>query len=594
MEKQGEGNRPPKLSEHDKNNLLSSSRGSPFSPFPYGSTLHRSSPSQPEGTPLQTSVPAPFQNPFTGSPGQKLLMNTNPRSRPASRTEMNGEPYTPRLKGQDLYGGPVMFGSSARRTRLMSSTPYSTGLSSRLREKNKSRLMGNSFGAQGNGFGPHTTMLGFQTTMLGSQTTVAGLNTSSQNNSTFNKSGGLEISEQPPVDAMSTTARLILDTLDKMSSPIQDAKRMPVPRAEKRKLVETELNCSLRSSPARRRPRLGAGPNGFTSNSLSGPPLRKNYSPLPAAMGRVKPPAPGAALDRDTSLLANPYIPSPPPSLPASPPPSKGTPFSSTPLPSTTDMRSMAEPSAAGGKMRAKVVEGREKKAELESPAVPAFLTNNIPILKVSGKLPDINFDLDKPASITPKESITSAEPVASKPSIPTFGLSKPFAPVSKSAQEPAKKVNNVVVSDTNSSITFAFNKPVRCTDEDTAAKTPSYTDTVTVLATAAPSYKFAGPEVVGQGSSTRTADVDYAFSPPKVVKKWVGQVETTTTTLLNFKGAAMPDVTHNFKNKGVDVIQGTEKGGLPDITASTVFGFGPASSLKMGGSVMDILGKKA
>ena len=62
--------------------------------------------------------------------------------------------------------------------------------SSRLREKNKSRLMGNSFGAQGNGFGPHTTMLGFQTTMLGSQTTVAGLNTSSQNNSTFNKSGG--------------------------------------------------------------------------------------------------------------------------------------------------------------------------------------------------------------------------------------------------------------------------------------------------------------------------------------------------------------------------------------------------------------------
>ena len=35
----------------------------------------------------------------------------------------------------------------------------------------------------------------------------------------------------------------------------------------------------------------------------------------------------------------------------------------------------------------------------------------------------------------------------------------------------------------------------------------------------------------------------------------------------------------------------GTEKGGLPDITASTVFGFGPASSLKMGGSVMDILG---
>ena len=74
---------------------------------------------------------------------------------------------------------------------------------------------------------------------------------------------------------MSSTARLILDTLDKMSTPIQvatkknhkyvlknadvleqkligvdqDAKKMPAlvqPRAEKRKLIEEELNCSLK------------------------------------------------------------------------------------------------------------------------------------------------------------------------------------------------------------------------------------------------------------------------------------------------------------------------------------------------------------
>ena len=80
-------------------------------------------------------------------------------------------------------------------------------------------------------------------------------------------------------DSMSSTARLILDTLDKMSTPIQvttynntmlmneiyslryilrltkswfdeqDAKKMPAlvqPRAEKRKLIEEELNCSLK------------------------------------------------------------------------------------------------------------------------------------------------------------------------------------------------------------------------------------------------------------------------------------------------------------------------------------------------------------
>lgn len=539
-----------------------------------------------------------------------------------SATEMNGEPFTPRLKGQDLYGGPVMFGSSARRSRLSSSTPYSTGLSfsSRLREKNKSRLMGNSFTAQGSG-------LGLQGSGLGPQTPVAGLNSSSHNNSTVNKSAGLDSSEQePPVDAMSTTARLILDTLDKMSSPIQDAKRMPaLPRAEKRKLVENELNCSL-GSPARRRPRLGAGPpngGGLRSNSLSGPPLRKNYSPLPAAVGRVKPPAPGAALDRDTSLLANPYIPSPPPpSLPASPPPSKDTPISSTPLPSISDMRSKGFEPGAGGKMRAKVAEGgREKKAEKEPPAaVPAFLTNNVPTLKVAGKLPDINFDLGKPLTTTitsttinpPKETITSAKPAAAAP-VPTFGLSKPFVPVSKPAQEPAAAGKTMTVTadrDKDSSstaaaaaaITFSFNKPVSCADKEitaAAAKTTESSDKdATVLKAAVPSFKFAGPEVVaskGSPSSTGTLDVDYTFSPPKIVKAWVSQVETstTTTTLLNFKGATMPDVTHNFKNKGLDVIQGTEKGGLPDITASTVFGFGPAKSLKIGGSVMDILGKK-
>merc|ERR1719234_1031301 len=85
---------------------------------------------------------------------------------------------------------------------------------------------------------------------------------------------------------MSSTARLILDTLDKMSTPIQDAKKMPAlvqPRAEKRKLIEEELNCSLKS-PQRRRVRLGSG-----ALSLAGPPLRKSYAPVSLSNGLSSP-----------------------------------------------------------------------------------------------------------------------------------------------------------------------------------------------------------------------------------------------------------------------------------------------------------------
>jgi hypothetical protein len=47
-----------------------------------------------------------------------------------------------------------------------------------------------------------------------------------------------------------------------------------VARAEKRKALEEELNCSL-GAPSRRRPRLGGGPPSAAFNgSLSGPPLR--------------------------------------------------------------------------------------------------------------------------------------------------------------------------------------------------------------------------------------------------------------------------------------------------------------------------------
>merc|ERR1712227_718130 len=91
-------------------------------------------------------------------------------------------------------------------------------------------------------------------------------------------------SSSPPAP-LSSTARVILSTLEKLSAggtPITDAKKIPLAspssasRVEKRKLLETELNCSLSSSPGRRRPRLGGG---GLALALSGPPLRKNFSP---------------------------------------------------------------------------------------------------------------------------------------------------------------------------------------------------------------------------------------------------------------------------------------------------------------------------
>merc|ERR1719402_197014 len=117
---------------------------SPFSPFPYGSPVQ-------QGT---------IQSPFSGSPAQKYLLNSFARGNNSrdSFSQANNfsrgnslaaEPptcsdnvATPRLRGQDLYGGPVMFGggsSALRRGRMLSATPYSAALRNREREREKAR-----------------------------------------------------------------------------------------------------------------------------------------------------------------------------------------------------------------------------------------------------------------------------------------------------------------------------------------------------------------------------------------------------------------------------------------------------------------------
>lgn len=109
-------------------------------------------------------------------------------------------------------------------------------------------------------------------------------------------------------DGMSSTARLILDTLDKMSTPLRDAQKMlpfdeqqqTPSRAEKRKLIAEHLNLSATSQHgegsaakrARRRPNLG-GKVGGEGGMLKGPPTRSTafMSPTPARTKARDPPA---------------------------------------------------------------------------------------------------------------------------------------------------------------------------------------------------------------------------------------------------------------------------------------------------------------
>ena len=171
------------------------------------------------------------------------------------------EVMSPRLKSQDLYGGPVMFGSSARKSRLISASPYSAAFRSRIAER-QARLD--------------------RSTLQVSLGSAPPSSLPSTAPSSPHSSPGP--SSSPPAP-LSSTARVILSTLEKLSTsgtPISDAKKIPLSspssanRAEKRKLLESELNCSLSSSPSRRRARLGGG---GLALALSGPPLRKNFSP---------------------------------------------------------------------------------------------------------------------------------------------------------------------------------------------------------------------------------------------------------------------------------------------------------------------------
>merc|ERR1719270_2872027 len=286
---------------------------------------------------------------------------------------------TPRLKGQDLYGGPVMFGSSARKSRLMSASPYTAAFRSRAAEK-QNRLERVTFPPSLGAVAPPPSSL-----------------PSTAPSSPHSSPGP---SSSPPPAPLSSTARVILSTLEKLSAggtPVTDAKKIPLAspssasRVEKRKLLESELNCSLSSRPGRRRPRLGGG---GLALALAGPPLRKNFSP---------------SLNTSTSSASNSSISTPQSSrsMPSSKvaEPMKKVPDESIRTNKSDCINATSNQAKSSLKMKSKVTESGRSRPDLSSVPPPPPIasipkTNPMPTLQVD-KMPVFNFT-STPAPVKP------------------------------------------------------------------------------------------------------------------------------------------------------------------------------------------------
>jgi len=309
---------------------------------------------------------------------------------------------------------------------------------------------------------------------------------SSSGRSSANSYTKSEETKAPPTDGMSTTAKLILDTLEKMSTPLKDSEKIPTLNIDRKRVAE-ELNNSLGlTGSARKRPRLGTGPM-QSGSPLGGPPFRKLYSPLSAH--RSRPPrvnhiTPMASLNN--SRPTTPY--GLEKSSASNPPPAPNS------LPLSSFSTPLTGGGAGGGKLRSKVTGRGGPMDALENeeppPPLPAFLTNNVPQLKVSTPLNSFSFATSTPAPSIVKEPITTttAPPIVqdsitatennnnkadlkadnksteNKEMPPIFGLTKPLTTV---ASEPkfsfgSDKMANVDKDTKNTNSMFSFSSPVQ------------------------------------------------------------------------------------------------------------------------------------
>lgn len=304
----------------------------------------------------------------------------------------------------------------------------------------------------------------------------------------------------PPTDAMSTTARLILDTLEKMSTPLKDSDKMPTLSVD-RKRVADELNQSLGlNGSARKRPRLGTGPM-QSSSPLGGPPFRKLYSPL--SVHRSRPPRVKHITPMPSLYNSRPSTPSGLDSSSTFPPPPN--------IPLTAFSTPLSSPGGdGGGKLRNKVTgRGAEIQDDEElPPPLPSFLTNNVPQLKVS--TPMTSFSFSTSSSSTPtaasykdasaaiatendkaekeKSTTTKLNSSESKSMTHSFGLTQPLTTISASNQDLQSKQAEASLPSFGSQIIaggnktaennkkFSFSSPVQTFKQDSGAANGSPT----------------------------------------------------------------------------------------------------------------------
>lgn len=297
----------------------------------------------------------PFGSPINSS--RRSVLSPGALQSPASTSSSGEAGASPhvlrgRVRAQDVYGGPVAFGGtpSGSRGQARKSMLDGNNITGRSFNADYSSLMGKGSGSGGVGRanGLSETTLGgglggtpsataglrksrlmFSASPYHSaasarigqrKTAAAGPAAAVRSNTPSPSSCGSSATSSAPAstaaaagaDGMSSTARLILETLDKMSTPLRDAQKMlpfdgemTPSRAEKRKQIAQQFGLShnqeTSSAAKRRRPNLGTRQGGADASMLRGPPTRSTafMSPTPArAKPRDPPPLPKPVVEK--------------------------------------------------------------------------------------------------------------------------------------------------------------------------------------------------------------------------------------------------------------------------------------------------------
>lgn len=462
------------------------SRASPYSPFPFGSPLTRS-----RGSVL---------NPQTGVGGSDT---PSPAANPAAI------PTPPvRLRGWEMFGGPVVFGGSNTISNVSAFLAASAQTASP-----HGPLPNNASLRRANRLLSAAPYHSSQRAARRARPAPSAAREAPSNTSKTTLSP--ESSSVPPALNLSATAQTILATLDQLSTPLRDALKIPVPRAEKRRAMAEELLEGSGHTPYwRRRPHLGStdGRGGASSlpssasPSLNGPPLRKIFTPLTSSRHSdpTTPRPSSQAKAQAQSVELVPRTTAPPRTSISTNLTVTSSSGSATTIPSASKSgfsltQSLETPkSSFGGKIRAKVGDKAKTRADKvlvdleESEPVPEFLqSGSAPKLEMA-KMPAFSFSLPQsvPSSSSPHNvTVNGVADVVVSSSSPTKET------VSSLDRNQAILTNPLVVNSVNSA-------------EDSPQKDPSKS---LLLKSSPPKSE---PEIV----SSLIDDVKFVFRQPKVL----------------------------------------------------------------------------